>query len=118
MTYPNSNKFVESSGDSSLPLNAASSELVEAAFLALPDPVYIFDQNRVLTRFNRAAATLQGLDDTVLMGRSCCDMFWRVDGADGCVVDRALQTRQKVIVEILAGPESRNSISIIVEPLG
>ena len=44
-------------------------------------------------------------------------MFWHVEGADGCIVDRAMQTGEKVEVEILAGVEGQNSISIIVEPL-
>src|SRR6266849_1516836 len=44
-------------------------------------------------------------------------MFWRVEGADGCVVDRAIESGEKVEVEIQSGPEQNLSISIIVEPL-
>jgi PAS domain S-box-containing protein len=88
--------------------------LIEA-FEALPDPVYLFGNDRRLVKANGAAAQLQNGD--LLMGTPCCEMFWRVEGADCCVVDRALQTREKVSVEIQAGPEGNNSISIIVEPL-
>ncbi|MBC8030914.1 MAG: PAS domain S-box protein [Pyrinomonadaceae bacterium] len=44
-------------------------------------------------------------------------MFWHVDGAAGCVVDRALESGEKVAVEIMAGADGNSSISIIVEPL-
>src|SRR6266550_4689584 len=51
------------------------------------------------------------------IGKGCCEMFWHVEGADGCVVDRAIQTGEKVEVEILAGVQGESPISIIVEPL-
>jgi PAS domain S-box-containing protein len=44
-------------------------------------------------------------------------MFWHVAGADSCVVDRAMQTRSRVEVEIQVAAQDGNSISIIVEPL-
>ena len=111
------NNLMESAVDSSLLLQAGASEIIDAAFDALPDPIYVFDHARLLSRCNRAATT-QGLDENLQVGRRCCDMFWHVEGAAACVVDRALQSRERVEVEILAGPEGKNSISIIVEPLG
>ncbi len=91
--------------------------MLSEAFESLPDAVYLFRDNGRLVKANAAAAQLQRGELTE--GKACCEMFWRVEGAAaGCIVDRALQTREKVEVEILAGAEGRNSISIIVEPLG
>ena len=101
--------------DSSLTNLRANDRMLVAAFEALPDAVFLFGDDRLLVKANAAAAGLQ--DGELLKGRACCQMFWHVEGADGCVVDRALQTRARVEVEILAGPEGKNSISIIVEPL-
>jgi PAS domain S-box-containing protein len=98
-------------------LEAGASDIIDAAFEALPDPIYVFDYAGILSRFNRAATTA-ALDENLQVGRRCCDMFWRVEGATACIVDRALQTREKVEVEILAGAEGKDSISMIVEPLG
>jgi PAS domain S-box-containing protein len=117
MNRTQANNLVESAVGSSLLLQAGASDIIDAAFEALPDPIYVFDHARLLSRFNRAATT-HGFDESLLVGRRCCDMFWRVEGASGCIVDRALQSRERVEVEILAGPEGRNSISIIVAPLG
>ncbi|MFN2515922.1 MAG: ATP-binding protein [Pyrinomonadaceae bacterium] len=82
---------------------------------SLPDAVYLFGDDRRVVRANAAACRLQ--PGNVIIGNSCCEMFWHVEGADGCVVDRALQTHEKVEVEILAGAEDCNSISLLVEPL-
>ncbi|MFN2493978.1 MAG: ATP-binding protein, partial [Pyrinomonadaceae bacterium] len=82
---------------------------------ALPDAVYLFGDDRRVVRANAAACRLQ--PGNVIIGNSCCEMFWHVEGADGCVVDRALQIYEKVEVEILAGAEDCNSISLLVEPL-
>lgn len=86
-----------------------------AAFEALPDAVYLFGSDRRLLKANGAAARLH--TDNPEKGKACCEMFWHVEGADECVVDRALETREKVEVEIQAGPEGRNSIALTVEPL-
>jgi PAS domain S-box-containing protein len=101
--------------DSSLMSQDTKGRLLIAAFEVLPDAVFLFGGDRLLVKANAAAARLQ--DGELQKGRACCEMFWRVEGADGCVVDRALQTHEKVEVEILAGPEGNNSISLIVEPL-
>ena len=100
-----------------LPDNAPllSREMLAAAFAALPDAAYLFGSDRRLVKANDAAALLQGGEP--LPGTACCEMFWRVEGADGCVVDRALQTLEKVEVEIPGAAEGKHSISIIVEPL-
>jgi PAS domain-containing protein len=85
------------------------------AFDLLPDAVFLFEADRRLAGANAAAQQLANCK--LLEGTPCCEMFWHVEGADGCVVDRSMQTCEKVEVEILAGVEGNNSISIIVEPL-
>ena len=116
MPMQDSNSLLQDLPDHS-PLLSKETEgsLLTAAFEALPDAAYLFGSDRRLVRANGAATQLQGGEP--LPGTACCEMFWRVTGAGGCVVDRALQTREKVEVEIQAGSEDKNSISIIVEPL-
>ena len=89
--------------------------MLSEAFDAFPDAAYLFAVDRRLTRSNIAAAILERGGSPA--GRMCCEMFWHVEGADSCVVDRAIQSGEKVEVEILAGAEGNSSISIIVEPL-
>ncbi|MFN2498781.1 MAG: ATP-binding protein [Pyrinomonadaceae bacterium] len=90
-------------------------QILERAFDALPDGAFLFGNDRRLLKGNATAAQLQS--DDLSVGRLCCEMFWRVEGADGCVVDRAIESGEKVEVEIQSGPEQNLSISIIVEPL-
>ncbi|MEP6718292.1 MAG: ATP-binding protein [bacterium] len=92
-----------------------SDKILERAFDALPDGAFLFGNDRRLIKGNANAAQLQS--DDLSAGRLCCEMFWRVEGADGCVVDRAIESGEKVEVEIQSGPEQSLSISIIVEPL-
>jgi PAS domain S-box-containing protein len=101
--------------DSSRLAEDAEGSLLIAAFSTLPDAVYLFGNDRRLLRVNSAAGQLQG--GAAPLGTICCQMFWHVEGADTCVVDRALQTLEKVEVEIQASTDEKNSISIIVEPL-
>ncbi len=90
--------------------------LLPAAFDVLPDGVFLFGPDRLLINANAAAAKLQ--QGPLENGKACCEMFWRIEGAEECVVDRALRTGEKVEVEIQTGPEGENSISLLVEPLG
>lgn len=89
--------------------------MLSQAFEALTDAVYLFASDRRLVHANGMAMELDS--GALLKGKACCEMFWRVEGTAGCVVDRALQIREKVEVEIMAGPEGKNSMSIIVAPL-
>lgn len=110
--------------DDSQPLNSSENpgsviqqntdSLLRCAFDGFPDAAYLFGSDRRLLCSNRAAS---GLDrDSSQTGNRCCEMFWHVEGADCCVVDRAIETGEKVIVEVLAGAEGKRPISIIVEP--
>lgn len=82
---------------------------------ALPDPIYVFDSQGILTTANNSGALLQGASATWLKGRRCCEMFWRVDGTENCIVDRALATGQRVEVELLVGDEAKPTL-ITVQP--
>lgn len=116
MQTQDSNSLLQDSPDNSSFLGPGpESSLLTAAFATLPDAVYLFGSDRRLVKANRAAAQLQAT--APLPGTACCEMFWHVEGADGCVVDRALQTFEKVEVEIQASPEDKNAISITVQPL-
>lgn len=113
MQQPN-NVISDLPDDSALSTPPADRATFWAAFEALPDAVYLFASDRQLLNANLAAGRLQGVQPA--RGTLCCEMFWRVDGAEGCVVDRALQTKERVEVEIQIGPKAA-SISIMVEPL-
>jgi PAS domain S-box-containing protein len=116
MQVHDSNTLIqEISDDSSLMSQEAKGRMLMAAFEALPDAVYLFGSDRCLVKANGAAAQLQS--GTLENGTTCCEMFWHVEGADECVVDRALKTREKVAVEIQTGAGGQSSISLVVEPL-
>ena len=82
---------------------------------ALPDPVYAFDSEGLLTTINNSGALLQGRSASSLQGKRCCEMFWNVENSDNCIVDRALETGQRVEVEMLAGSDAKPTL-IIVQP--
>ncbi|HEY6230524.1 MAG TPA: ATP-binding protein [Pyrinomonadaceae bacterium] len=113
---PHSNSLLEDVPHAlALTVDQTTERLSSAAFEFLPDAVYLFSGERRLLKINNAAALLPGGDSPP--GTACCEMFWRVEGADACVVDRALQAGDKVEVEIQTGAEAQNSISIMVQPL-
>jgi PAS domain S-box-containing protein len=116
MQTQDSSSLIQALPDDSRPFSPeAEGGLLSAAFATLPDAAYLFGSDRRLVRANEAAKRLQAGEP--LAGTACCEMFWHVAGADSCVVDRALQTLQKVEVEIQLATEQKNSIAIIVEPL-
>ncbi len=95
-----------------------SQEIVTETLDAVPDALYVFGQDKRLLRVNRAAADLlQGYAEGATIGKSCCEMFWRAGGAENCVVDRALQTNERVEVEILLGNDESKPTRVIVQPL-
>lgn len=116
MQLQHSDTLFQDLAEDSSQMRQLTERTVVQAFEALPDAVYLFGSDRRLVHANGVARRLDGGE--LQKGKACCEMFWRVEGADGCVVDRALKIREKVEVEILAGPGGgESSMSIIVEPL-
>ena len=116
MPHRHSTSLLEvSPEDSPLVSQRTSDQILGSAFEALPDGAFLFGSDRRLIKGNANAAKLQ--DDDIRPGRLCCEMFWRVEGADGCVVDRAIESGERVEVEIQSGAEQNLSISIMVEAL-
>lgn len=101
--------------DSCPPTDQVTTELLMMVCNTLPDPVYAFDSQGLLTTTNFSGANLQGSSPASMQGKRCCEMFWRVEGAENCVVDRALATGQRVEVEVLAGAEKKPTL-LIVQP--
>lgn len=117
MSYQNQDFPVESAHTSSLYGNIPPEDILDAAFDALPDAVYVFNRDRNLNRFNNAALLMQGPTNLPLAGRRCCAMFWRVEEEGACVVDRAIESNSPVQVEMLAGPHENQPTLLIVQPL-
>src|ERR1041385_8273815 len=86
--------------------------MVPAILEFLPDAMYLFGSDGCLIKANRAGASLH--PTTISTETRCCEMFWRVEGADGCVVDRALSTGKRVKFET---KHEENPFAIVVEPL-
>jgi two-component system cell cycle sensor histidine kinase/response regulator CckA len=94
-----------------------STEVLSAAFEALPDAFYLFDAERRLSRINRAGARLENAEGVALSGLRCCEMFWRVEGAEECLVERALAIGDQVEVELLAGEKADRPTLVSVVPV-
>ncbi|MDQ3820238.1 MAG: PAS domain-containing protein [Acidobacteriota bacterium] len=99
------------------PVKEDAVELLSAAFDALPDAFYLFDPSGRLGRINSAGAGLENSQAAALLGSRCCEMFWGVEGASECVVERALASGEKVEVEVLAGEKADRPTLVIVVPV-
>lgn len=108
---------IETAGNSLLPIQPDTAEVLSAALFALPDAFYLFDAQKHLSRTNRAGALLENVEAEALLGRRCCEMFWRVEGAPECLVERALASGEKVEVEILAGERADRPTLMMVVPI-
>jgi PAS domain S-box-containing protein len=107
----------ETPGNNLLPAGITSAEALSAAFDVLPDAFYLFDADSRLSRTNRAGALLESAGADALYGRRCCEMFWRVEGAAECLVERAREGGEKIEVEILAGEHADRPMLMTVVPL-
>lgn len=105
--------------DSSITKSADQSALTndewQAAFDALPEAIFLFDETRQLSRANRASLIL--MQERELDGARCCDMFWRAEGAEDCVVDRSVASGEVVEVEMLCGPGADRPTLVTVLPV-
>jgi PAS domain S-box-containing protein len=116
MSDQNSNSE-ESVADSLISVDDPAVQVLGATLQVLPDALYIFDHNRRLILFNRAGAVLQNLPEEALRDRRCCEMFWRADDAENCLVERVLESAGKVEVEMLAGENGDQPTLLIAQPL-
>lgn len=117
MSYQNLDFPAESADDPTFSGSVPTDDILDAAFDALPDAVYVFNRERQLNRFNHAALLMQGPTNLPLAGRRCCEMFWRVGEEGVCIVDRAVESNSCVQVEMLAGPHETQPTLLIVQPL-
>lgn len=99
------------------PVQTDTAMILSAALLALPDAFYLFDADKNLSKTNQAAALLESAEIETLLGRRCCEMFWRVEGAPECLVERALAGGEKIEVEILAGEQGLRPTLLTVVPV-
>ena len=88
-----------------------------ATFDALPEGAFLFDEGGRLSRINRAGALLENSQVDSLYGLRCCEMFWRVEGATECAVDRAQALGETVQVEMMTGTNSDRPVLVTVVPV-
>ncbi|MCA1620041.1 MAG: PAS domain-containing protein [Acidobacteria bacterium] len=70
----------------------------ETTFDAMSDGIFIFSNERLLMRVNRAGAGLESAEPQELLGRRCCDVL-RSGRGEGCIVERATAERRPVTIE-------------------
>jgi PAS domain S-box-containing protein len=82
----------------------------------MSDGIFIFDRAGELKRVNRAGATMEAVHPRLLLGRKCCDILRTSKEDETCVVERALETRRSVTIELT--PERLNRpLLVSVEPV-
>jgi PAS domain S-box-containing protein len=93
----------------------AAERVWEATVDALTDAVYIFDRDKRLKRINHAGELLERAKRSFLIGRRCCDMLWRFDGAS-CMVDRAMSNSAEIDVELDSSNKAHRPLQVRVIP--
>ncbi|MFN2577433.1 MAG: ATP-binding protein [Pyrinomonadaceae bacterium] len=93
----------------------AAERVWEATVDALTDAVYIFGPDKRLTRINQTAEFLERANRSFLIGRRCCDMLWRFEGAS-CMVDRAMSNGAEIDVELDSSNKARRPLQVRVIP--
>ena len=88
----------------------------ERTFNAMPEAVFVFNAERVLTRANSNAVELMGVQGLGFRQYNCCEVMWRAWGLNDCPVDLAMRTRQSVIREVMPATANR-SFLLTVEPV-
>jgi PAS domain S-box-containing protein len=88
----------------------------ETTFDAMSDGIFIFDDNGILKRANRAGAGLEQTHPRALLGRKCCDILRTASDDHACIVERALEGHRGLTVEIT--PERlKRPLLVSVEPI-
>jgi PAS domain S-box-containing protein len=89
--------------------------MILEALLAVPYGIFLFDREKRLVVTNTQGEQLEA--DGPLIGKSCCEMFWRTGEGANCVVDRALESGQKAEFEVLAVGKVGLPVLVTVQPL-
>ena len=88
----------------------------ETTFDAMSDGIFIFDQEGLLKRVNRAGAAMEVADPKSLLGRKCCDILRTNREDQRCVVEGALESGTSVTIEIT--PQRLNRpLLVTIEPV-
>ncbi|MGB7925808.1 MAG: PAS domain-containing protein, partial [Pyrinomonadaceae bacterium] len=96
----------------------ASGREWESMFDALPEGAFLFDAKGRLSRINRAGVLLENSQAASLdEGIRCCDMFWRVEGAAECAVERAQALGETLEVEMATSGNAQHSVLVHVVPV-
>jgi len=93
----------------------AADRMWEATIDTITDAVYIFGPDKRLKKINRAGESLERAHRSFLIGRRCCDMLWRLEGAS-CMVDRAMASYAEVEVELDATNKAERHLQVRVIP--
>src|SRR5688572_5491926 len=88
----------------------------ETTFDAMSDGIFIFDRGGELKRVNRAGAAMEALHPRLLLGRQCCAILRSSENDEACVVERALESRRSVTIEITPSRLNR-PLLVSVEPV-
>ena len=88
----------------------------ETTFDAMSDGIFIFDRSGLLSRVNRAGAAMEHSHPRALQGRKCCDIL-RTSAEDAtCVVEKALEDKESVTIEITPAGGNR-PLLVSIEPV-
>ncbi len=88
----------------------------ETTFDAMSDGVFIFDRAGELKRVNRAGAAMEAVHPRELLGRHCCEILRSGEEDDACIVEKAIENRQSVTIEITPSRLNR-PLLVSVEPV-
>lgn len=85
----------------------------ETTFDSMTDGIFIFDRAGELKRVNRAGAAMEHSHPRALLGRSCCEVLRTGAEDQTCVVEKALEDKESVTIEITpAGGDHQLLVSI------
>ncbi len=87
----------------------------ETTFDGLADAVIIYDDERNVRRTNLATSTLLNRTLGDLVGQPCCSLGLCTD-KDGCAVARAMELRERVVLEILS-QRTYHVLHVTVDPI-
>jgi PAS domain S-box-containing protein len=88
----------------------------ETTFDSMSDGIFIFDKSGRLRRVNRAGAAMEHSHPRALLGRKCCDILRTSVEDETCVVEKALEDKQSITIEITPAGGNR-PLLVSIEPV-